>query len=64
MQYKRHASNELLVEWRSRGYRLVALRDLLVSRNIATLPRHTVVFAEMPGRFGQRMVQGRAFLED
>jgi len=62
MTYK-GAFEELLVGWTSRGYRLVALRDLLSSQNIATLPRHTVVFAEMPGRFGQRMTQGPAFLD-
>ena len=62
MKYK-GAFEELLVGWMSRGYRLVALRDLLTSQNIATLPRHTVVFAEVPGRFGQRMTQGPAFLD-
>jgi hypothetical protein len=40
------------------------LRDLLASRNITTLPRHTLGFAEIPGRTGSRMVQGRAFLQD
>ena len=61
---KYHSAFErLLVQWTSRGDQLVALRDLLLSRNIAQLPRHTVVFAEIPGREGPRMGQGRVFLE-
>ncbi len=52
----------LLVEWKLQGYQLVALRELLTSRNLATLPRHSVVFAEIPGRSGPRLLQGRAFL--
>ena len=63
MQYSA-TLERLLVEWRCRGYQLVALRDLLVSRNITTLPRHTLGFAEIPGRTGSRLVQGRAFLQD
>jgi len=63
MQYSA-TLERLLVEWRCRGYQLVALRDLLASRNITTLPRHTLGFAEIPGRTGSRMVQGRAFLQD
>ncbi|MBP9806131.1 MAG: polysaccharide deacetylase family protein [Candidatus Accumulibacter sp.] len=56
------ALERLLVEWKSRGHQLVALRDLLTGCNIASLPRHSVIFAEIPGRFGLRMVQGPAFL--
>lgn len=62
MKYKA-AFEGLLVGWTSRGYQQVALRDLLTSQNIATLPRHTVVFAEVPGRVGRRLVQGRVFLD-
>ena len=57
------AFEHLLGEWRKRGYELVALRDLIASRNIATLPRHEVVFGELPGRTGRRLLQGRAFLQ-
>ncbi len=56
------ALERLLVGWKSRGHQLVALRDLLTGCNIASLPRHSVIFAEIPGRFGPRMVQGPAFL--
>jgi hypothetical protein len=38
------------------------MRELVGSRNIVTLPRHEVVFASIPGRIGQRMLQGEAFL--
>lgn len=57
------AFERLIAGWKSRGYALVAMRDLLASRNIATLPRHTIVFATLSGRSGPRMMQGRAFLE-
>lgn len=56
------ALERLLIEWKRRGTQLVALRDLLAARNIASLPRHNVIFAEIPGRFGPRMLQGPAFL--
>jgi len=56
------ALERLLIEWKRRGIQLVALRDLLAARNIASLPRHNVIFAEIPGRFGPRMLQGPAFL--
>ncbi len=58
------AFERLLVTWQERGHRLVALRDLLAARNVAQLPRHTVAFAEIAGRTGPRMLQGRAFLEE
>ncbi|MEF8700464.1 MAG: polysaccharide deacetylase family protein [Candidatus Accumulibacter sp. UW26] len=58
----RSAFERLLEEWQQRGYQLVALRSLLLSRNLAGLPRHRVVFTELPGRLGLRMVQGRLFL--
>ncbi len=57
-----NAFERLLVEWKNQGYQLVALRDLLISRKLATLPRHTVIFAEIPGRAGTHLLQGSAFL--
>ena len=57
-----NAFERLLVEWKNQGYQLVALRDLLSSRKLATLPRHNVIFAEIPGRSGTHMLQGGAFL--
>ena len=55
------AIEHLLTGWRSRGYSLVALRDIHASLELKTLPRHTVCFAEIPGRAGLRMTQGAAF---
>ena len=58
------AFERLLVEWKSRGCRLIALRDVLGSRNLVTLPRHAVAFAPIPGRAGPRLLQGSAFLQE
>ncbi|MEF8754531.1 MAG: polysaccharide deacetylase family protein [Accumulibacter sp.] len=52
----------LLGEWQARGHASSTLRELIGSRNIVTLPRHEVAFASIPGRIGQRMLQGKAFL--
>lgn len=57
------AFEHLLLEWKQRGYQLVALRNQIASRNIATLPRHEVVFAKLAGRSGRYMQQGPAFLQ-
>lgn len=54
----------LIVGWLARGYRLIALRDLLGTRNVAQMPRHNVVFGTLPGRAGLRMLQGSPFLQD
>lgn len=58
------AFEHLLVEWKRRGYQLIALRELLGSRNLVTLPRHCVAFAAVRGRLGPRLLQGNAFLQD
>ncbi|HCV12944.1 MAG TPA: 4-deoxy-4-formamido-L-arabinose-phosphoundecaprenol deformylase [Candidatus Accumulibacter sp.] len=60
----RTAFERLLLEWKARGHELSTLRELIGSRNIATLPRHQIVFAEIAGRTGHRMVQGRPFLQE
>jgi undecaprenyl phosphate-alpha-L-ara4FN deformylase len=52
----------LLDGWKSKGYRLVALRDIHSRLDMQTLPRHSVHFTETPGRPGQRMTQGPVFL--
>ena len=56
------AFERLLIAWKTRGHELLTLRELIGSRNIVTLPRHEVAFTGIPGRPGQRMVQGNAFL--
>jgi peptidoglycan/xylan/chitin deacetylase (PgdA/CDA1 family) len=52
----------LLQGWHEQGYRLVALRDLVASTELAALPLHTVVEAPLPGRAGALASQGPAFL--
>lgn len=51
----------LLSGWHSRGYALVALRELHASLDVKALPRHAVRFAEVPGRAGWRLVQDERF---
>lgn len=55
------AIERLIGSWKSKGYQLVALRDIRADLNVHTLPRHSVDFLEVPGRRGQRMIQGPAF---
>ena len=52
----------LISGWKSKGYQLVALRDIHSTLDLQALPRHTVSFVETPGRRGQRMTQGPEFL--
>lgn len=56
------ACERLLGGWRSKGYQLVALRDLQAELDVQALPRHSVIFSETPGRRGARMTQGPEFL--
>lgn len=51
----------LLTEWRKNGYDVISLRELLGTRNIAQLPRHNIILAEIPGRNGLRLCQGPLF---
>ena len=52
----------LISGWKSKGYQLVALRDIHSTLELQALPRHSVDFIETPGRRGQRMTQGTEFL--
>ena len=55
------AFERLLDHWKNSEYALVALRDIRSSLEIGDLPRHAIEFAEIPGRAGIRMTQGKAF---
>jgi len=46
----------LALEWR------LATREIFESLNLDDLPRHEVVYAEIPGRSGTLMLQGGEFL--
>ncbi len=54
----------LITGWKNSGYQLVALRAIYSTLEMKDLPRHTVRFAETPGRAGLRMTQGPVFLQD
>lgn len=54
----------LLEGWKAQGYELVALRDLVASTEVASLPLHRVVDAPVPGRSGTLACQGPAFLAE
>jgi peptidoglycan/xylan/chitin deacetylase (PgdA/CDA1 family) len=56
------AFEQLLESWKSQGYELVALRDMRAALDPASLPLHTVLEGEIPGRSGTLAVQGPAFL--
>ena len=56
------AFERLLQGWNDQGYSLVSLRDYARDMDIARLPRHEVVYGNMPGRSGTLMLQGREFL--
>ena len=56
------AFERLLEGWKSQGYDLVALRELRASLDPASLPLHTVLEGEIPGRSGTLALQGPAFL--
>jgi len=56
------AFERLLEGWKSQGYELVALRELRASLDPASLPLHTVLDGEIPGRSGTLALQGPAFL--
>jgi len=47
----------LLLGWKEQGYELVALRSLFESLDLARLPRHDVVYGEIPGRSGKVALQ-------
>ena len=49
---------KLLAGWKAQGYQLVATRDIDASLDHASLPVHTVVMGELPGRSGKLALQG------
>jgi undecaprenyl phosphate-alpha-L-ara4FN deformylase len=53
---------QLLEGWKTQGYQLCAMRDLVEATPVATLPLHTVMDGPVPGRSGTLAVQGPAFL--
>jgi undecaprenyl phosphate-alpha-L-ara4FN deformylase len=50
----------LLAGWKAQGYEMVSVAAMRSSLAGTALPRHEVVFAEVPGRSGKLAVQGRA----
>jgi peptidoglycan/xylan/chitin deacetylase (PgdA/CDA1 family) len=55
---------QLLAGWKSQGYELVAVRDLVDGVKLADLPLHQVLDAPLPGRARTLAFQGPAFLAD
>ncbi|MCM8595626.1 polysaccharide deacetylase family protein [Accumulibacter sp.] len=51
----------LIGEWQSRGHEVVALRELIASRDLSCLPRHALLLGQVPGRSGPRLIQGAGF---
>jgi peptidoglycan/xylan/chitin deacetylase (PgdA/CDA1 family) len=56
------AFEALLEGWKSQGFELVSLRDLVAATALPTLPLHAVLDAPIPGRSGTLATQGPAFL--
>lgn len=56
------ALEKLLAGWKSQGYELTALRDVVADTEFSRLPLHTVVDAPVTGRSGTLASQGPAFL--
>jgi peptidoglycan/xylan/chitin deacetylase (PgdA/CDA1 family) len=52
----------LLQGWKSQGFELVSLADLVAATPLPALPLHCVVDASVPGRSGTLATQGPAFL--
>jgi len=52
----------LLTGWREQGYELVSLGKMRDALDPALLPRHEMVWGEIPGRAGRLMLQGEEFL--
>jgi undecaprenyl phosphate-alpha-L-ara4FN deformylase len=53
---------QLLEGWRDQGYELVSLAQYFADIDVAALPHHDVVLAEIPGRSGTLATQGARFL--
>ena len=58
------ALEHLISAWENKKHSLVALRDIHSTLNLKSLPRHVVLFTDIPGRSGLRMTQGPAFLAE
>lgn len=58
------AFEKLLEGWKSQGYALVAMRDIVADLKPSALPLHDVVNARVPGRSGTLACQGAAFLAE
>jgi len=54
--------DKLLAGWKEQGFELVATRDIHAALDLKSLPRHEVLFTEIPGRSGKLFVQGAEFL--
>jgi len=48
----------LLSGWKRQGYELVSMRDLFSSLKLENLPKHEVIYGEVPGRSGTLALQG------
>ena len=57
------AFEALLEGWKTQGYELVALRDLVAATPAEALPLHSVLEGSVPGRSGTLATQGPAFLQ-
>lgn len=53
------AFDRLLEGWKRQGYEVVSLKSLFESLDPAALPRHEVVYGEMPGRSGRLALQAK-----
>jgi peptidoglycan/xylan/chitin deacetylase (PgdA/CDA1 family) len=53
---------KLLEGWKSQGYALVALREMVAAVDLAKLPLHSVLDSPIAGRSGTLAAQGPAFL--
>jgi hypothetical protein len=51
---------KLLAGWKTQGYTLAATRDIAATLDHKSLPIHTVLMDEVPGRSGTLAVQGPA----
>jgi undecaprenyl phosphate-alpha-L-ara4FN deformylase len=58
------AFEKLLAGWKSQGYELTAMKNLVSDTNISKLPLHTAVEAPVAGRSGTLASQGPAFLAE
>jgi peptidoglycan/xylan/chitin deacetylase (PgdA/CDA1 family) len=54
--------DKLLAGWKAQGFELVATRDIYTTLELKNLPRHEVLFTEIPGCPGKRFIQGPEFL--